>query len=83
MLVDLPLLSINESILVAGMPVGLPLQLLVLSSRRNPKRRLIVTYPKVRGLRVELIFNENVIELGDDVEYIKEAASAVMILRAK
>jgi hypothetical protein len=34
-------------------------------------------------LGVELIFNKNVIKLGDDEEYIKEAVDAVAMLRAK
>jgi len=38
---------------------------------------------KVGGLKVELIFNKNVIKLGDDEEYIKEAADAVAILCIK
>ena len=29
------------------------------------------------------MFNKNVIKLGDDEEYIKEAANAIVILRAK
>jgi len=32
---------------------------------------------------VELLFNKNVIKLGDNEEYIKEAADAIAILRAK
>ena len=43
----------------------------------------MVTYLKVKGLRVELIFNKNVIELGDDEEYIKEAINIVAILCIK
>ena len=43
----------------------------------------MVAYPEVGGLEVELIFNENVIKLGDDKEYIKEAANTIAILRAK
>ena len=80
---DLPLLSINKSILAAGTPVGSPLRLLVSSLRRNLKRGLIVTYLEVGGLGVELIFNKNVIKLGDNKEYIKEAANTIAILRIK
>jgi len=83
MLVDSPLLSINESILAARTPVGLPPWLLVFSLRRNPRRGLAVAYPEVEGLGVELLFNKNVIKLGDNKEYIKEAVDAVAILRAK
>jgi len=83
MLVDSPLLSINKSILAVGTPVGLPLWLPVFSLRRNPRRGLTITYPEVGGLGVELMFNKNVIKLGDDVEYIKEAIDTVAILRAK
>ena len=43
----------------------------------------MVTYPEVGGLRIELMFNKNVIKLGDDEEYIKEAIDAVVILRVK
>ena len=83
MLVDLPLLSINESILMAKTPIGLPLRLLVSFLRRNLRRGLIVAYLKVRGLGVELMFNKNVIKLGDNKEYIKEAVDAVAMLRVK
>jgi len=83
MLVDLPLLSINKSILMAGTPISSPLRLLVSSLRRNPRRGLAVTHPEVGGLGVELLFNKNIIKLGDDEEYIKEAVDAMAILRAK
>ena len=83
MLVDLPLLSINESILTAGTPVGSPPRLLVSSSRRNPRRGLTVTYLEVGGLGVELIFNKDILKPGDNIEYIKEATDAVAMLRAK
>ena len=79
----MPLLSINESILIAGTPISLPPQLLVSSLRRNLRRGLIVTYLEVGGLRVELMFNKNVIKLGDDEEYIEEAADTMAILRVK
>ena len=79
----MPLLSINKSILTARTPIGSPLRLLVSSLRRNPRRGLIVAYLEVGGLGVELIFNKNVIKLGDDKEYIKEAANTVAILRVK
>jgi hypothetical protein len=81
--VDLPLLFINESILAAGTPIGLPPRLLVSSLRRNLRKGLMVTYLEVGELGVELIFNENVIKLGDDEEYIKEAVDTIAILRAK
>jgi len=83
MSVDSPLSSINESILAAGTPVGSPPRLPVSSSRRNPRRGLTVAHPEVGGLGVESMFDENVIEPGDDEEYIEEAADAVAILRAK
>ena len=38
---------------------------------------------EVRGLEVELIFNENIIKLGDNKEYIKEAVDIIVILYAK
>ena len=43
----------------------------------------MVTYLEVGGLGVELMFNKNVIKLGDNKEYIKEAANTVVILRVK
>jgi hypothetical protein len=82
-LVDSPLLSINKSILIAGTPISSPPRLLVSSLRRNPRRGLIVTYPEVEGLGVELMFNKNVIKLGDNVEYIKETVNTIAILRVK
>ena len=82
-LVDLPLLSINKSILTAGTPISLPPQLLVSSLRRNLRRGLIVAYLEVGGLGVELLFNKNVIKSGDNKEYIKEAANIVVILYIK
>ena len=57
--------------------------MLVSSLRRNPRRELTVAYPEVGGLGVELIFNKNVIKLGDDKEYIKEAVDAVVVLYIK
>jgi len=83
MSVDSPLLSINESILVARTPVSSPLWLPVSSSRRNLRRGLAAAYLEVGGLGVELLFNKNIIKPGDDEEYIKEAVDAVAILRAK
>jgi hypothetical protein len=81
--VDLPLLSINKSILIARTPISPPPRLLVSSLRRNLRRGLIVTYLEVGGLGVELIFNKNVIKLGDDKEYIKAAANIIAILYIK
>ena len=43
----------------------------------------MVTYLEVGGLGVELIFNKNVIKLGDNKEYIKEAANTIVILYVK
>jgi len=83
MLVDLPLLFINESILAAGTPVGLPLWLLVSSLRRNPRKELIVAYLEVGGLGVKLIFDENVIKPRDNKEYIEEAVDTMAILCVK
>ena len=65
------------------MPISLPLQLLVFLLRRNPKRGLTVTYPEIKGLGVKLIFNKNIIKLGDNIEYIKKAVDAVAILCIK
>ena len=43
----------------------------------------MVTYLKVKGLGVELIFNKNIIELGDNVKYIKEAINTIAIFYTK
>ena len=43
----------------------------------------MVAYLDIGGLGVELIFNKNVIKLGDDKEYIKEAVDTIVMLRAK
>jgi hypothetical protein len=61
----------------------LPLRLLVSSLKRNLRRGLIVAYLEVGGLGVELIFNKNIIKLGDNKEYIKEAANTIVILYIK
>ena len=80
---DLPLLSINKSILIVGTPISSPPRLLVSSLRRNLRRGLIVAYLEVGELGVELIFNKNVIKLGDNKEYIKEAVDTIVMLRIK
>jgi hypothetical protein len=79
----LPLLSINKSILTARTPISSPPRLLVSSLRRNLRRGLTVAYLEVGGLGVESLFNKNVIKLGDNKEYIKEAVDAIAILRVK
>ena len=61
----------------------MPLRLLVSSLRRNPRRGLTVAYPEVGGLGVELIFNKNIIKLGDNKEYIKEAVDTIAMLHIK
>ena len=43
----------------------------------------MVTYPEVGGLEVELIFNKDVLKLGDNIEYIKEAIDTIAILYIK
>ena len=83
MLVNLPLFSINKSILTARTPISLPLRLPVSSLRRNLRRGLMVAYLEVGGLEVELIFNKNVIKPKNDEEYIKETVDAIAILRLK
>ena len=65
------------------MPTGSPLRLPVSSSKRNLRRGLAVTHPKVRGLKIELMFNKNIIKLRDNVEYIKEATDTMAILYIK
>jgi len=77
------LLSINKSIFTAKTPINLLLWLLIFFLKRNLKKGLIVAYLEVGGLGVELIFNKNVIKLGDNEEYIKEAINIVMILCVK
>ena len=83
MLVNSLLLFINKSIFTAGTPVGLPLRLLVFFLKRNLRRGLTITYLKVKGLVVKLIFNKNVIKLKDNIEYIKKAIDTIIILYAK
>jgi len=83
MLVNLPLSSINESILAARTHISSPLRLLVSSLKRNPRRGLMVAYLEVGGLGVELIFNKNIIEPGDNKEYIKETVDVMAILYLK
>ena len=68
---------------MAGTPISSPPRLLVSSLRRNLRRGLTVAYLEVGGLGIELMFNKNVIKLGDNKEYIKEAANTIAILRAK
>ena len=65
------------------MLVSSPLWLLVSSLKGNLRRELIIAYPEVGGLGVELMFNKNVIKLGDNMEYIKEAVDTIVILRVK
>ena len=43
----------------------------------------MVTHLKVGGLEVKIMFNKNIIELGDNKEYIKEAIDTVAILYTK
>ena len=76
-------MSINKSILIAGTPISSPPRLLVSSLRRNLRRGLIVTYPEVGELGVELMFNKDVLKLGDNIEYIKEAIDAIAMLYIK
>ena len=42
----------------------------------------MVAYLELGGLGVELIFNENIIKLGDE-EYIKEAVDTIVMLYIK
>ena len=80
---DLPLLSINKNILVTKTPTSSPPRLPISFLKRNLKRGLAVTYPKVKGLGVELIFNKNVIKPKDNKKYIKEAINTITILYIK
>jgi len=61
----------------------LPPQLSIFFLKRYLRKKLIVVYPEVKGLKVEIIFNENVIKLGDNKEYIKEAVDFIVILCVK
>ena len=83
MSVDLPLLSINESILIVGMLINSPPCLPKSSLRRNLRVGLIIAHLEIGGLDIQLMFNENIIELGDDKEYIEEAADAIVMLHVK
>jgi len=82
-LINLFLLFINKSILIIGTPINLPLYLFISSLKWNLKKVFLVNYLKVKGLRVQLIFNKNVIKLKDNNKYIKEAAGTIVILYAK
>jgi len=75
--------SINESILAARTPTSSPLRLLIFYLRRNLRRGLTVAYLKVGGLGVELMFDKNVIKLGDNKEYIKETVDTIATLYLK
>ena len=43
----------------------------------------MITYLKIRGLEIEIIFNKNIIKLKDNVEYIKKAIDTTAILYIK
>jgi hypothetical protein len=43
----------------------------------------MVAYLEVGGLGVELLFNKNIIKLGDNKEYIKKAVDTIVILYIK
>ena len=43
----------------------------------------MVTYLEVEGLGVELIFNKDVLKIGDNIEYIKEAIDTIVMLYIK
>ena len=43
----------------------------------------MVAYLDIGGLGVELIFNKNVIKLGDNKEYIKEAVDTIVMRYVK
>jgi len=65
------------------MPISSPPRLLVSLLKRNLRRGLTIAYPEVEGLGVKLIFNKNIIKLGDNVEYIKEAIDTIAVLYIK
>ena len=81
--VNSPLSSINESILIVGTLISLPPYLLISSLKWNLNIKFIVNYSEVKRLKVQSIFNKNVIKLGDNKEYIKEAVDIIVILHAK
>ena len=83
MSINSPLLFINQSIFVVGMPAGLLLWLPISSLRRNLRRGLTVTYPEIGGLGVELMFNKNIIKLRNNEEYIKKAVNTIAMLHTK
>ena len=43
----------------------------------------MVAYLKVGGLGIKLIFNKNIIKLGDNKEYIKKVTNAIAMLYIK
>ena len=61
----------------------MPPWLLVSLLKRNPRKGLIIAYLEVEGLRVELMFNKNVIKPEDNIKYIKEAIDAIAVLHVK
>ena len=65
------------------MTASLSLYLLIPSLKRNPRVGLTVAYLKVGGLGVQLIFNKNIIKLGDNKEYIEEAINTIAMLCIK
>ena len=51
--------------------------------KKKSKERAYNCLLEVKGLGVELIFNKNIIKLGDNKEYIKEAVNTIVILYIK
>ena len=80
---DSLLLFINKSIFIAKTPTGSPLRLLISSLKRNLKEGLTVTYLKIKGLGVKLIFNKNIIKLKDNKMYIKKAVNVIIMFCVK
>jgi len=65
---------------MAGTFINSPLYLLTSSLKKNLKLEFMVICLKVGRLKVQLIFNKNIIKSGDNKEYIKEAVDIIAIL---
>jgi len=51
--------------------------------KKKKKKRLIIAHLKVKGLKIKIKINKNVIKLGDNKKYIKKAINIMAILYIK
>jgi len=82
-LINSLLLFINKSIFTVGTPISLPLYLFISSLKQNLKRGFLINYLEIKGLKIQLIFNKNIIKPKDNKKYIKETVNTIVILYAK